>query len=64
MFAVSKHAHFRCLKSIDQSQRFHALVGPNARAADHILDVIALLGELIRNRGEVIDTVQAQKPRL
>lgn len=52
---------FRCLKSIDQSLgRFHALVGPNASGKTTFLDVIALLGELIRNRGEVIDTVQAR----
>jgi len=50
---------FRCLKSVDQSLgRFRALVGPNASGKTTFLDVIELLGQLMNNRGDVLETVQ------
>jgi predicted ATPase len=50
---------FRCLKSVDQSLgAFQALVGPNASGKTTFLDVIGLLSALIRNRGDVLATVQ------
>jgi predicted ATPase len=46
--------HFRCLKQIDQRlDRFQALVGPNASGKTTVLDVVTLLSDLMRYRGDV-----------
>ena len=59
MFTRIQTSSFRCLKSVDQALGpFRALVGPNASGKTTFLDVIGFLGELARNRGEVIETVQ------
>ena len=58
MFTRIQARHFRCLRSIDQELgRFTVLVGPNASGKTTFLDVIALLGDLMRNGGKVADTV-------
>lgn len=50
---------FRCLKSVDQTLGpFRALVGPNASGKTTFLDVIGFIGDLMRNRGDVLGTVQ------
>lgn len=42
--------NFRCLRHIDQKMRgFHVLVGANASGKTTFLDVIGLLGDLVRN---------------
>jgi predicted ATPase len=52
---------FRCLKAVDQDLGpFRALVGPNASGKTTFLDVIGLLSDLMRNRGEVWETVRAR----
>jgi predicted ATPase len=49
---------YRCLRFIDQELGpFRALVGPNASGKSTFLDVIGLLGDLMRNRGDVLSTV-------
>ena len=59
MFTRIQTRHFRSLKSVDRSLApFQALVGPNASGKTTFLDVIAFLGELMRNRGDVLRTVQ------
>lgn len=40
--------------------RFQALVGPNASGKTTFLDVLALMSDLMRNRGEVLPTIQAR----
>ena len=61
MFTRIQTCSFRCLKSVDQTLGpFRALVGPNASGKTTFLDVISFLGELARNRGEVIETVRAR----
>lgn len=58
MFTRIQALRFRCLRSIDQELgRFTVLVGPNASGKTTFLDVIALLGDLMRNGGKVADTV-------
>jgi len=42
--------------------RFATLVGPNASGKTTFLDVIALLGDLMRNGGKVADTVLERSP--
>jgi predicted ATPase len=50
---------FRCLKRADQSLReFNVLVGPNASGKTTFLDVINFLGDLVKNRGDVVKAVQ------
>lgn len=52
---------YRCLKSIDQELgRFRALVGPNASGKTTFLEVIALMSDLMRGRGDVIGAIQEQ----
>jgi predicted ATPase len=59
MFTRIQTRGFRCLQSVDQELgAFCALVGPNASGKTTFLDVIALLGELLRNRGDVVETIQ------
>ena len=61
MFTRIQTASFRCLKSVDQALGpFRALVGPNASGKTTFLDVIGFLGDLVRNRGEVLETVLAR----
>ncbi len=58
MFTRVEARRFRCLKAIDQEVGpFRALVGPNGSGKSTFLDVIAFLGDLVRNRGEVRKTV-------
>ncbi len=59
MFTRIQTRAFRCLKSVDQPLGpFQALVGPNASGKTTFLDVIGFLSALIRNRGDVLATVQ------
>jgi predicted ATPase len=58
MFTRIQANRFRCLRSVDQELgRFVTLVGPNASGKTTFLDVIALLGDLMRNGGKVADTL-------
>lgn len=58
MFSRIQTRNFRSLKSIDQGLGpIQALVGPNASGKTTFLDVIALLSEMVRNRGDVRATV-------
>lgn len=51
--------HFRSLKGIDQTLKpFQVLVGPNASGKTTFLDVIELFADLMRNRGDVMETVR------
>ena len=59
MFTRIQTRSFRCLRSVDQALgTFRALVGPNASGKTTFLDVICFLGDLVRNRGDVLDTVR------
>jgi hypothetical protein len=59
MFKRIQTRYFRCLKSVDQTLGpFRALVGPNASGKTTFLDVIGLLGDLVRNRGDVLEIVR------
>jgi predicted ATPase len=59
MFTRIQTRSFRCLKSVDQTLGpFRALVGPNASGKTTFLDVIGLLGDLIKNRGDVLRAIQ------
>lgn len=61
MFTRIQTRSFRCLKSVDQALgSFRALVGPNASGKTTFLDVIGLLGDLVKNRGDVFDTLNAR----
>jgi len=61
MFTRIQTRSFRCLKSVDQTLgQFRALVGPNASGKTTFLDVIGLLGDLVKNRGDVFETVNAR----
>ncbi len=63
MFTRIQALHFRCLRSVDQELgRFMTLVGPNASGKTTFLDVVALLGDLMRNGGKVADTVLERSP--
>ena len=54
MFTRVEARRFRSLKGIEQDVGpFRALVGPNGSGKTTFLDVIAFLGDLVRNRGEV-----------
>ena len=61
MFTRIQTRAFRCLKSVDQRLGpFLALVGPNASGKTTFLDVIGFLSDLVRNRGDVFETVQSR----
>ncbi len=61
MFSRIQTRHFRSLKAVDQSLGpVQALVGPNASGKTTFLDVIALLSELVRRRGDVREAVLAR----
>lgn len=61
MFSRIQALRFRCLHDVDQRlDRFAALVGPNASGKTTFLDVIALLGDLMRNNGKVGETMLAR----
>lgn len=58
MFSRIQTRHFRSLKSVDQTLGpMQALVGPNASGKTTFLDVIGLLSDLIRLRGDVREAV-------
>jgi predicted ATPase len=58
MFTRIQTRSFRCLKSVDQTLgSFRALVGPNASGKTTFLDVIGLMGDLVKNRGGVLETI-------
>jgi predicted ATPase len=61
MFSRIQTRHFRGLKTVDQSLGpVQALVGPNASGKTTFLDVLGLLSDLVRNRGDVLETVQSR----
>jgi len=61
MFTKIQALRFRSLKWVDQSLgHFRGLVGPNGSGKSTFLDVVALLGDLTRNRGDVLDTLQTR----
>jgi predicted ATPase len=61
MFSRIQARGYRSLKSIDQRVgRMQALVGPNASGKTTFLDVIGFMSELVRNRGDVRETVLAR----
>ncbi len=58
MFTRIQTRSFRCLKFVDQTLgRFRALVGPNASGKTTFLDVIGLLGDMAKNRGDILQPV-------
>ena len=58
MFSRIQTRYFRSLKAVDQSLGpVQALVGPNASGKTTFLDVIGLLSDLVRNRGDVRETI-------
>ncbi len=58
MFSRIQTRHFRSLKTVDQALGpVQALVGPNASGKTTFLDVISLLSDLVRNRGDVRETI-------
>src|SRR3954454_16660513 len=61
MFTRIQTRHFRSLKLIDQPlSRFQALVGPNASGKTTFLDVLVLLGDIMRLRGDVPEAVHGR----
>lgn len=61
MFTLVQARKFRSLKCIDQdTSSFQALVGPNASGKTTFLDVLDLIGELVRNRGDVFETMTSR----
>lgn len=63
MFTRIEARRFRSLKAIDQELgRFRALVGPNGSGKTTFLDVIGFLSEMVRNRGDVRQTIAARSP--
>jgi predicted ATPase len=61
MFTRIQALRFRSLKLVDQPLgSFRALVGPNGSGKTTFLDVVALLGDLTRNRGDVLQTLQTR----
>ena len=60
-FSRIQARRFRCLKQIDQPLGpFQALVGPNASGKTTFLDVLTLLRDLMRSRGDVQEAVNAR----
>ncbi|MDZ4784267.1 MAG: AAA family ATPase [Planctomycetia bacterium] len=61
MFSRVQTRHFRSLKAVDQPLGpIQALVGPNASGKTTFLDVIALLSDLMRGRGDVRDAIRSR----
>jgi predicted ATPase len=61
MFSLIQARKYRSLKNVDQSvASFQALVGPNASGKTTFLDVIDLLGELTRSRGDVAAVIRSR----
>ena len=61
MFSRIEAQWFRSLRRIDQQVRpFQALVGPNASGKTTFLDVVELLGDLVRLRGDVREVVASR----
>lgn len=61
MFSRIQTRHFRSLKAVDQTLGpIQALVGPNASGKTTFLDVIGLLSDLVRQRGNVRETILAR----
>jgi predicted ATPase len=61
MFSRIQTRRYRCLKAVDQTLGgFQALVGPNASGKTTFLDVIGLLSDLARNRGDVPAAIRAR----
>lgn len=61
MFSLVQARGYRSLKSVDQPlNSFQALVGPNASGKTTFLDVIDLLGQLTRSRGDVSATISSR----
>jgi predicted ATPase len=62
MFTKIQALRFRSLRSVDQPLGlFRALVGPNGSGKTTFLDVLGLLGDLTRNRGDVLETLQERQ---
>ena len=58
IFTRLQACHYRSLLQVDQSlNRFQALVGPNASGKTTYLDLLGFLSDLMRFRGDVIETV-------
>lgn len=58
MFSRVQTRYFRSLKAVDQSLGpIQALVGPNASGKTTFLDVVGLLSDLVRRRGDVRETI-------
>lgn len=58
MFSRIQTRHYRSLKAVDQALGpVQALVGPNASGKTTFLDVIGLLSDMMRRRGDVRETV-------
>ncbi len=54
MFTRFQARNYRCPKLVDQRlDRFQALVGPNASGKTTFLDLVTLLRDLMRYRGDV-----------
>jgi predicted ATPase len=61
MFTRIQTKHFRSLKSVDQQLGpVQALIGPNASGKTTFLDVLNLLSDLLRDRGNVKETINAR----
>lgn len=59
MFSLIQARGYRSLKMVDQTvSEFQALVGPNASGKTTFLDVIDLLGDITRNRGDVSSVIR------
>jgi predicted ATPase len=61
MFSLIQARKYRSLKTVDQPiENFQALVGPNASGKTTFLDVIDLLGDITRNRGDVASVIRSR----
>jgi predicted ATPase len=64
MFSRIQTRHFRSLKAVNQELGpIQALVGPNASGKTTFLDVIGLLSDLVKQRGDVRDAVFSRSTR-
>lgn len=65
MFSLIQARKYRSLKTVNQAvSGFQALVGPNASGKSTFLDVIDFLADLMRNRGNVAETVSSRSASL